>query len=149
MKCFWGGGSLPVMSSSSRRAWWVQRYIQPILRAHTVKTCPDILLSFPRLSQARNPIESKNGLEGIFKTIYFQPPWLEQGHLPWDLVACSPVQRGLEHFQGWDTELVPCKNTPSPTPFQMKQQLFCPVLPKQIPTPSLSLRSGTTSQNSA
>ena len=40
------------------------------------------------------------GLEGTLKITYFQPLCHGQGHLPLDQVAQSPVQPGLEHFQG-------------------------------------------------
>jgi len=40
------------------------------------------------------------GLEGTLEIIYFQPPGHGQGHLPPDQVAQSPIQPGLEHFQG-------------------------------------------------
>ena len=39
-------------------------------------------------------------LEGTFKIISFQPPCYRQGHLPLDQVAHSPIQPGLECFQG-------------------------------------------------
>jgi len=41
------------------------------------------------------------GLEGTFKGHLVQPPSNEQGHLQLDQVAQSPVQPGLECFQGW------------------------------------------------
>jgi len=34
------------------------------------------------------------GLEGTLKIIWFQPPCHEQGHLPLDQVAQSPIQPG-------------------------------------------------------
>jgi len=34
-------------------------------------------------------------LEGTLKIIWFQPPCHEQGHLPLDQVAQSPIQPGL------------------------------------------------------
>jgi len=40
------------------------------------------------------------GLEGTFRIIYFQLPCHGQGHLSPDQVAQSPLQPGLEHFQG-------------------------------------------------
>jgi len=40
------------------------------------------------------------GLEGTLKIILFQAPCHGQGHLPLDQVAQSPMQPGLEHFQG-------------------------------------------------
>jgi len=42
------------------------------------------------------------GLEGTFRDHLAQPPCTEQGHLQLDQVAQSPVQPGLECFQGWD-----------------------------------------------
>jgi len=41
-------------------------------------------------------------LEGTFRGCLAQPPCSEQGHLQLDQVAQSPVQPGLECFQGWD-----------------------------------------------
>ena len=41
------------------------------------------------------------GLEGTFRGQLAQPPCSEQGHLQLDHVAQSPVQPGLECFQGW------------------------------------------------
>ncbi|KAK4815157.1 hypothetical protein QYF61_017598 [Mycteria americana] len=41
------------------------------------------------------------GLAGTFKGHLVQPPCNEQGHLHLDQVAQSPVQPGLERFQGW------------------------------------------------
>jgi len=40
------------------------------------------------------------GLEGTFRGHLAQPPCSEQGHLPLDEAAQSPVQPGLECFQG-------------------------------------------------
>jgi len=40
------------------------------------------------------------GLEGTFRGHLAQPPCSEQGHLQLDQVAQSPVQPGLECFQG-------------------------------------------------
>ena len=41
------------------------------------------------------------GLEETFRGHLAQPPCSEQGHLQLDQVAQSPVQPGLECFQGW------------------------------------------------
>jgi len=41
------------------------------------------------------------GLEGTFRGHLVQPPSNEQGHLQLDQVAQSPIQPGLECFQGW------------------------------------------------
>jgi len=41
------------------------------------------------------------GLEGTFRGHPAQPPFSEQGYLQLDQVAQSPVQPGLEGFQGW------------------------------------------------
>jgi len=41
------------------------------------------------------------GLEGTFRGHLVQTPCREQGHLQLDQVAQSPVQPGLERFQGW------------------------------------------------
>jgi len=52
-------------------------------------------------------IESQNriiecfGLEGSFRGHLSQPPCSEQGYLLLDQVTQSPVQPGLECFQGW------------------------------------------------
>jgi len=40
------------------------------------------------------------GWEGTFKDHLVQPPCHWQGHLPLGQVVQSPVQPGLEHFQG-------------------------------------------------
>jgi len=42
------------------------------------------------------------GLEGTFRVHLAQHPCSEQGHLQLGQVAQSPVQPGLECFQGWD-----------------------------------------------
>ncbi|KAK4823976.1 hypothetical protein QYF61_008595 [Mycteria americana] len=46
-------------------------------------------------------IVERFGLEGTFKGHLVQPRCNEQGHLQLDQVAQSPVQPGLECFQGW------------------------------------------------
>jgi len=40
-------------------------------------------------------------LKGTFKGHIVQPPCIEQGHLPLDQVAQSPIQLDFECFQGW------------------------------------------------
>ena len=45
-------------------------------------------------------------LEGTLKIIQFQPPYYRQGHLPLDQVAQSPIQSGLECFQGGDIHIL-------------------------------------------
>ena len=44
------------------------------------------------------------GLEGTFRGHLVQLPHSEQGHLQPDQVAQSPVQPGLECFQGWGSD---------------------------------------------
>ena len=39
-------------------------------------------------------------LEGTLRITWLQPPCYRQGHLPLDQVAYSPIQPGLECFQG-------------------------------------------------
>ena len=46
-------------------------------------------------------ITEEFGLEGTCKGHLVQPPCNEQGHLQLDQVAQSPVQPGVECFQGW------------------------------------------------
>ena len=41
------------------------------------------------------------GLKGTFRGHLAQPACSEQGHLQLDQVAQSPIQPGLEYFQGW------------------------------------------------
>ena len=41
------------------------------------------------------------GLEGTFRGHPVQPPCNVQGHLQLDQIAQSPIQPGLECFQGW------------------------------------------------
>jgi len=41
------------------------------------------------------------GLEGTFRSHLAQPSCSEQGHLQLDQVTQSPIQPGLESFQGW------------------------------------------------
>jgi len=41
------------------------------------------------------------GSEGTFKDHLVQPPCSDQGHLPLDRIAQSPVQPDLECFQAW------------------------------------------------
>jgi len=43
------------------------------------------------------------GLEGNFRCHLAQSPCSEQGHLQLDQAAQSPIQPGLECFQGWGT----------------------------------------------
>ena len=62
------------------------------------------------------------GLEGTFKGHLVQPPCHGQGHLALDQVAQSPVQPGLEHFQGWGIhnfsgQPVPVSHRPHRTTF--------------------------------
>jgi len=40
-------------------------------------------------------------LEATFKDHLAQPPYVEQGHLQPDQIAQSPIQPGLDCFQGW------------------------------------------------
>ena len=54
----------------------------------------------PKLCLSCRIIE-RFGLEGTFKGRLVQPPCHEQGHLPLDQVAQSPVQPALECCQGW------------------------------------------------
>jgi len=42
------------------------------------------------------------GLEGTLKILLFQCPYNGERVLPLDQVAKRPLQRGLEHFQGWE-----------------------------------------------
>ena len=49
-------------------------------------------------------------LVGTFKIIQSQPPRYMQGHLPLDQVAHSPIQPGLECFQGGGTTTAPPSN---------------------------------------
>lgn len=43
----------------------------------------------------------------VGKTTFFQPHCHGQGHLSLDQVAHSPIQPGLQHFQGWGTHNFP------------------------------------------
>ncbi|KAK4822675.1 hypothetical protein QYF61_019042 [Mycteria americana] len=68
------------------------------------------------------------GLEGTLKIIWFQAPCHGQGHLPLDQVAQSPIQPGLEHFQGWDIHSFSGQPVPSnSTLFQFKAITPCPI----------------------
>jgi len=51
-------------------------------------------------------------LEGTLQTIQFQPPCHQQGHLPPDQVAQSPIQPGLENCQGGGSHS--CSEQPVP-----------------------------------
>jgi len=66
--------------------------------------CPTLQISFWCLKCYRTWINHRIiewfGLEVTLKISWFQPPCHEQGHLPLDQVAQSPIQPGLEHFQG-------------------------------------------------
>ena len=52
------------------------------------------------------------GLEGTFKSLLVHPPCSKQGHLPLDQVDQSPIQPGLECFQGWG--IYPLSGQPVP-----------------------------------
>ncbi|KAK4827484.1 hypothetical protein QYF61_018784 [Mycteria americana] len=83
------------------------------------------------------------GLEGTLKIISFQRPCHGQGRLPLDQVAQSPIQPGLEHFQGWGIHSFP--GQPVPAPFRYwKAARRCPqsLLFSRLNNPnSLSLSS--------
>jgi len=54
------------------------------------------------------------GLEGTFSGHLAQPPCSEQGRLQLNQAAQSPVQPGLEGFQGWGIDLLPGQPVPVP-----------------------------------
>jgi len=75
-------------------------------------------------------------LEGALKIIWFQPPCLEQGHLPLDQAAQSSIQPGLEHCQGggshsFSGQPVPVFHHPHgeefqyARPFSLSQPVIC------------------------
>jgi len=66
------------------------------------------------------------GLEGILKVIWFQPPCHEQGHLPPDQVAQSPIQPGLEHCQGGGSHSF--SGQPVPVPHHPHSKEFLPCI---------------------
>ena len=63
------------------------------------------------------------GLEGTFRGHLAQPPCSEQGHLQPDQIAQSPVQPGLEYFQGWGSHGFSGQPVPGPYCFQSKEFL--------------------------
>lgn len=67
MKCFWGGSSLSIPGAlwSLRRCQWprlakdilkANRYIWCVLMVHAAETCCAVLICFPRLSEAAEPM---------------------------------------------------------------------------------------------
>ena len=96
------------------------------------------------------------GLEGTFRGRLAQPPCSEQGQLQPDQVSQSPVQPGLEHFQGWGFHCLSGQPLPvfhhphcekllayiqSKSPlFQFKAITPCPITtcPCHSPSPALS-----------
>jgi len=60
-----------------------------------------ILLREQAASTADHRTIERFGLEWTFRGHLAQPPCSEQGHLQLDQVAQSPIQPGLEYFQGW------------------------------------------------
>jgi len=83
------------------------------------------------------------GLEGTLKIIWFQPLCHGQGHLQLDQAAQSPLQPGLEHFQGGGSHSFSGQPVPVPhhphseefpsyiysksTVFQFKAMTPCPL----------------------
>ena len=61
------------------------------------------------------------GLGGTFEGHLVQSPCHEQGHLHPDQVAQSPVQTGLECFQGWDINHLSGQPLPPPSLQKMIQ----------------------------
>ena len=57
--------------------------------------------TWPQWDPQNHRITECFGLEGMLKRHLLQHPCNEQGHLQLDQVAQSPVQPGLECFQGW------------------------------------------------
>ena len=85
------------------------------------------------------------GLEGTFRGHLAQPPCNKQGHLQLDQVVQSPIQPGLECFQGWGTyhlsgQPIPAFHHPHCKKFlanvQSKPILFCfkSIIPHPIAT---------------
>jgi len=64
------------------------------------------------------------GLEGNLKITQFQPPCHGQGQLPLAQVAQSPVQPGLEHFQGGGSHSFSGKPVPGPHQPHSKEFIF-------------------------
>jgi len=81
--------------------------------------CIEILLSFLLVlpnHHHHQPVE-RFGVAGTFRGHVVQPPCSEQGLLQPDQAAESPVQPGLEWFQGWGIshtsgQLVPIFHSP-------------------------------------
>jgi len=73
------------------------------------------------------------GLEGTLRGHPAQPPCREQGYLQLDQVAQSPIQPGLECFQGWGTYHLAGQPVPVPHHPQCKICLpsvfFASILP--------------------
>ena len=64
------------------------------------------------------------GWEGTFRGHLAQPPCNEKGHLQLDQVAQSPVQPGLECFQGWGLHYF--SGQPVPVPHYPHGEEFLP-----------------------
>ena len=80
----------------------------------------------PAEHQADHRILEWFGLEGTLKTIWFQPPCHEQGHLPPAQGAQSSIQPGLEHCQGGGSHSF--SGQPGPGPHYPHGEEFLPNL---------------------
>jgi len=110
----------------------------------TFATCQvHLQLSSPEAADRRALSIHRNiecfGLEGTFRGRLAQLPCSKQGHLQLDQVAQSPVQPGLECFQGWDLHCL-CVCTASSFLFSLMVEL--PVQKQGFPTGSPSCDGG-------
>jgi len=64
--------------------------------------------------------------EETFKDDLVQPPCHGQGHLSLDQIAQSPIQTGLEHFQGGDIHRF--SGQPVPVPHHPHSKEFLPYI---------------------
>ena len=60
------------------------------------------------------------------KIIWFQPRCHGQGHLPLDQVAQSPIQPGVEQFNGWGIHSL--SGQPVPVPHHPQSEEFLPYI---------------------
>ena len=87
---------ISILNSPSPKARWPPVYNFWFWAAGVLKLVAAVISSAPKYR-----ITECSGLGGTFRGRQAQPPCNEQRHLQPDQVAQSPVQPGLECFQGW------------------------------------------------
>jgi len=88
---------------------------KPSLKKRTHKVCRRIFKTL-NLRLYRNHTDHRIieciGLERTFRAHLAQFPCSDQGHLQLDLVVQSPIQPGLEFFQGWGLHYPSAQSVP-------------------------------------